>query len=67
MASVKLTNALRSTIWNNIRHKQLDPKRVELEKSLELIGDELYEAVVGDKVLKLMESIPDMYLPHGSG
>lgn len=61
MASVKLTNALRSVIWNNIRHKQLDPKRVELEKSLELIGDEIYNAVVGDKVLKLMESIPDMY------
>ena len=66
MASVKLTNALRSVIWNNIRHKQLDPKRVELEKSLELIGDEIYNAVVGDKVLKLMESIPDMYFIRGS-
>ncbi len=66
MASVKLTNALRSVIWNNIRHKQLDPKRVELEKSLERIGDEIYNAVVGDKLLKIMESIPDIYLIRGN-
>lgn len=66
MQSRKMSQALRETIWVNLKKDILQPKYDTLFNELCDIGTELYKNIIGSVHLELIEKLPEHYITRSA-